>query len=94
MPIVCVADLAVPRPAFAMPVTAAAALARICRVNGFRPRMSHTENIMVMSLISTKADTSPLAIVETMTLGRPYGSVRMMAVQFGVPCVPPIATTP
>jgi hypothetical protein len=33
--------------------------------------MSPTENIMVTSLMPTKAETSPAATVETITLGKP-----------------------
>ena len=40
-------------------------------MNGFRPRMSVTEYIMVMSLMSTQGATLPEAIVETITLGKP-----------------------
>ena len=40
-------------PPVSAPCTAPAALARILRVKGFRPRMSPTENIIVMSLMST-----------------------------------------
>jgi hypothetical protein len=54
-----------------MPHAAPAALARIFRVSGFRPRMSLTENIIVMSLMSTKAEVSPDATVETMIFGKP-----------------------
>ena len=54
-----------------MPQTAPAALARIFRVTGFRPMMSVTENIMVMSLMSTQGATLPEAMVETITLGKP-----------------------
>ena len=37
----------------------------------FSPRMSLTENIIVMSLIPTKGDVSPDATVETITFGNP-----------------------
>ena len=78
----------------AIPQTAPTAFARIFFVNGFSPRMSVTENIMVMSLMSTHGPTFPDAIVDTMTLGNPYGSARITSVLRVVPCVPPIATMP
>ena len=77
-----------------MPQTAPAALARIFLVRGFNPRISATENIMVMSLISTQGATFPEAIVETITLGRPYGKARITLVLRVVPCVPPSEMIP
>ena len=44
---------------------------------------------MVMSLISTQGATFPEAIVDTITLGRPYGRARITFVLKVVPCVPP-----
>jgi hypothetical protein len=76
----------------AMPQAAPAALASMRRMNGLRPIMSVTENIIVMSLTPTHGPTFPDAIVETMILGNPYGSSRMTAVARVVPCVPPSAT--
>ena len=55
--------------------------------------MSLTENIIVMSLMSTYADVSPDATVETMSFGNPYGRDCMICVQFDVPCVPPSPMT-
>ena len=55
----------------AMPQAAPTAFARTCRMNGFMPRMSETENIIVMSLMPTKGAVSPDAVVETMILGKP-----------------------
>ena len=49
-------------------------------MNGLRPMMSVTENIMVMSLVPTHGPTLPDAMVETMILGNPYGSSRITAV--------------
>jgi hypothetical protein len=76
MPTVVTATRVVPpvsisTPVEAMPQTAPAAFARIFRVTGFRPMMSATENIIVMSRMSTQGATFPEAIVETITLGNP-----------------------
>ena len=54
-----------------MPSAAPAALASIFRMKGLSPRMSATENIMVMSLMPTNGDVSPDATVETITFGKP-----------------------
>ncbi len=46
-------------------------MARIVRARGLRPKMSLTENIMVMSLMPTKEDVSPEAMVDRSSLGNP-----------------------
>ena len=58
-----------------MPQIAPAALARMRRESGFSPAMSTTEYIIVMSFTSTYGAVLPDAIVETITLGTPTGSV-------------------
>ena len=55
------------------------------RETGLSPRMSVTGNIMVISLMSTNGATFPEAIVETMILGKPYGSDLITAVLSVVP---------
>ena len=40
-------------------------------MKAFRPRMSPTENIIVMSEMPTYGEVSPDATVETITFGRP-----------------------
>ena len=77
-----------------MPHIDAAAIASIFRITGLRPRMSVTENIIVMSFMPTQCATFPEAIVDTITLGKPYGKARMTLVASVVPCVPPIDIIP
>ena len=77
-----------------IPQIAPAALARMRRDSGFRPAMSTTEYISVMSLTSTYGAVLPEAIVETMTFGTPTGSVRIAAVIIVVPPPPPRPSTP
>ena len=55
----------------AMPCAAPAALASTLRMKAFRPRMSPTENIIVMSEMPTYGEVSPDATVETITFGKP-----------------------
>ena len=55
--------------AWAIPQAAPPLRRRIFRVSGLRPRMSQTENIIVMSLMPTNDEVSPEATVETMTFG-------------------------
>ena len=47
----------------------------------------------MMSLTPTKPRTSPLASVDTMTLGMPRGRARIAAVPIVVPAPPPMAIT-
>ena len=64
------------------------------RDNGFRPAISTTEYISVMSLTSTYGAVLPDAIVDTISFGTPTGSVRIAAVIIAVPPPPPSPSTP
>ena len=55
---------------------------------------STTEGIIVMSLVPTKALTSPPARVETISLGTPTGKVRIPAVAIEVLPLPPMLRMP
>ena len=55
--------------------------------------MSTTEYISVMSLTSTYGAVLPEAMVETISLGTPTGSVRIAAVIIVVPPPPPRPST-
>ena len=69
-------------------------LVRMRRRMGFNPMMSVTEFSMAMSLVPTYRPTSPLAIVEIMTLGTPKGNPRMTALAIEVPLPPPMPRIP
>nr|WP_281287795.1 hypothetical protein [Ferrovibrio terrae] len=62
-----------------IPASACAALARITRDNLFSPAISVTGYSMAMSCTPTKAETSPAASVDTISLGRPIGCACMAA---------------
>ena len=77
-----------------MPASACAALASTRSLMRFRPCTSVTEYIMQMSLGPTYGRVSPLAMVDTMTLGTPTGKARMAAVASVVPPEPPAEMRP
>ena len=78
-----------------MPAMAAAALLRTPRSTWFRPAISTTEYINVMSVSSTMGPVSPLAIVDTINLGNPIGSASLMTVAASdVPPDPPADIMP
>src|SRR5882724_10679361 len=77
-----------------IPAIAPAALARIGIETEFRPAISTTEYIIVISLVPKYWRVSPAATVDTMTLGKPIGSARMTAVTRVVPPVPPSPRIP
>ena len=73
---------------------AMAPLRNTSRVMVLSPAISHTELSIKMSRFPTKGRVKPDAIVEIMTLGIPYGSVRITAVASVVPIEPPALITP
>ena len=77
-----------------MPANACAALASTCSLMRLMPCTSVTECIMQMSLGPTYGRVSPLAMVLTMSLGTPMGSMRMPAVASVVPPEPPAEMMP
>ena len=72
----------------AMPHTALAALARMGTSSLFKPAMSATLGMTMMSVVASR----PVS-VETISFGNPMGSWRMIAVPIQVPVPPPIAIT-
>ncbi len=60
-----------------MAATPAAALPRMLDDTALIPAMSTTEYIMAMSDVPTYALTSPAAIVDTRSFGKPIGSCRI-----------------
>ena len=77
-----------------IPASACAAFASTFSLMRLMPCTSVTEYIMQMSLGPTYGRVSPLAIVETITLGQPIGSARMPCVAIEVPPEPPAEMMP
>lgn len=77
----------------AMPAAAATALPMICVDTELMPATSTTLYIMVMSLLPTYGDTSPLAMVDTSTFGTPMGSACMARAAMNEPPLPATAST-
>lgn len=79
----------------AMPTMAPAALSSTPFRMLLEPAMSTMLYISVMSLSPTKGAVSPLAMVETMSLGNRNGRARRMAAEVReVPLEPPAEMTP
>ena len=77
-----------------IPASACAALPSTRSLMRLMPCTSVTACIMQMSLGPTYGRVSPLAMVETITLGTPTGKARMAAVASVVPPEPPAEISP
>src|SRR6185437_15543164 len=77
-----------------MPAMAAAALPSTRREIRLMPATSTTEYMMQTSLAPTYGDTSPEAIVDTRSLGKPIGSAAKTCAAIDEPPEPPAARTP
>ena len=77
-----------------MPVIAATALLKIVAEKELMPATSTMEGNMAISDAPTYGEVSPDAMVDTITLGTPTGSLRMPAVAIAVPPEPPMEKTP
>src|SRR6202007_420063 len=76
------------------PAMAAAALPRISREIRLTPDTSVTEYMTQTSLAPTYGDTSPDAMGETSSLGRPTGSAANTCAAMDEPPEPPAESTP
>src|SRR6185312_4122494 len=79
---------------WAMAATATAALPSTVRDTRLIPATSTTEYISVTSLAPTYGDTSPDAMVETNSFGKPTASPAITAAAIDDPPDPPAASTP
>jgi len=77
-----------------MPLTATAAFESTEREMELRPATSTTEGTMVTSEQPTYGETSPLAMVVTITFGKPTGSACIAGVIKAVPPEPPSPMIP
>ena len=85
-----------PPPSRAMPTTAAAALSKIAREIGCRPRMSTTECMTVVSVSPMNGPNArrPEPLGVTISFGTPTGSPCMAAAPSRPPSAPPRHSAP